>query len=55
MKRIIPAAIVLVSLVSFTAYAQKKSCEDLKNEIAAKLDGKGVKNYELKIVTPEDV
>ncbi len=42
------AAILMVPAVAI--FAQKKSCEDLKTEIAAKLDAKGVKNYELKIV-----
>src|SRR5215475_5451186 len=46
--------LVLVSTVR-TACLQKKSCEDLKSEISAKLDAKGVKNYELKIVAAEDV
>jgi hypothetical protein len=36
-------------------FAQKKSCDDLKMEIAAKLDAKGVKDYELKIVAADDV
>lgn len=32
-----------------------KPCEDLKSEIAAKLDAKGVKNYQLDIVAAGDV
>jgi hypothetical protein len=35
--------------------APPKDCEELKAEIAAKLDAKGVKNYELVIVAREDV
>jgi hypothetical protein len=31
-----------------------KSCDDLKSEIAAKLDAKGVKGYTLTVGTPED-
>jgi hypothetical protein len=31
-----------------------KSCDDLKSEIAAKLDAKGVKGYTLTLATPED-
>ena len=31
----------------------RKSCEDLKAEIAAKLDAKGVQNYTLEIVSNE--
>lgn len=30
-----------------------KACEELKTEIAAKLDGKGVKGYELTIVASD--
>ena len=55
MKRIVSVGVLAVSLFSFPAFAQKKDCEELKSEIAAKLDAKGVKNYELKIVTPEEV
>ena len=55
MKRIISAGVIGLSLLSFPAFAQKKSCEELKSEIAAKLDAKGVKNYELNIVTAEEV
>jgi len=50
MKRLISVAALVLSLLPISALAQAKSCEDLKNEIAAKLDAKGVKNYELKIV-----
>jgi hypothetical protein len=32
-----------------------KPCEELKSEIAAKLDAKGVKNYQLEIVAAGDV
>jgi len=31
-----------------------KPCEELKSEIAAKLDAKGVKGYQLEIVTTAD-
>ena len=55
MKRTISITAVVLSLLSFNAFAQKKSCEELKSEIAAKLDAKGVKNYELKIVSPDEV
>lgn len=33
----------------------RKPCEELKSEIAAKLDAKGVQNYTLTIVKPEEV
>jgi hypothetical protein len=35
--------------------AQRKDCEELKKEIAAKLDAKGVKNYTLTITATADV
>jgi len=37
-------------LISPAALAQGKPCEELKSEIAAKLDGKGVTGYVLEIV-----
>jgi Protein of unknown function (DUF1161) len=39
----------LLSLAG-TALAEGKACEELKAEIAAKLDAKGVSNYSLEIV-----
>ncbi len=42
-------ALGLLSLAS-TAFAQGKPCEDLKAEIAAKIDAKGAANYSLDIV-----
>jgi hypothetical protein len=36
------------------AASARKSCDDLKSEIGAKLDAKGVKGYTLSIVTPEE-
>ena len=50
MKSLFAAA--LLSLAAAPAFAQKP-CEELKTEIAAKLDAKGVKNYLLEIV-PSD-
>lgn len=44
-----------LSLLTASAFAAPKPCEDLKSEIAAKLDAKGVKNYELTIVANADV
>ena len=47
-------AIAAVMLIPACSYAQgPKACEDLKSEIAAKLDAKGVKSYSLDIV-PKD-
>lgn len=52
MKKLLAVAAVLV--VPACSYAQTptgtKACEDLKTEIAAKLDAKGVKGYTLEIV-----
>jgi hypothetical protein len=42
-------AVGLLSLAG-TAFAEGKSCEELKAEIAAKLDAKGISNYSLEIV-----
>jgi hypothetical protein len=48
MKKFI-LAVGLLSLAG-TAFADGKSCEELKAEIAAKLDAKGVSGYSLEIV-----
>lgn len=48
MKKFI-LAVGLLSLAS-TAFAQVKSCEELKAKIAAQLDAKGVAGYSLEIV-----
>ena len=53
MKNLTVAAIAL-SLVAVPAWAQK-SCDELKTEIAAKLEAKGVKNAKLEIVANEAV
>jgi hypothetical protein len=44
--------ILTVGLLIFagTALAEGKSCEDLKAEIAAKLDARRISNYSLEIV-----
>ena len=44
--------ILAAALLSFagTALAAGKPCEELKAEIAAKLDAKGIANYALEIV-----
>lgn len=48
MKKFILAA-GLLSLAG-TAFAQGKPCEELKAEITAKLDARGISNYTLEIV-----
>ena len=47
-------AIGAMLVVPAWSYAQgAKACEELKTEIAAKLDAKGVKNYTLDIVAKD--
>lgn len=48
MKKIL-VAVALLSLAG-TAFAAGKPCEELKSEIAAKLDAKGVQHYTLEVV-----
>jgi hypothetical protein len=52
MKNIV--ALLMLVLVSVPAFAGK-DCEELKTEIAAKLDAKGVTNYTLEIVANDAV
>jgi hypothetical protein len=47
------ATIGVLLFVSASAHAQIKPCEDLKTEIAGKLDAKGVKSYTLEIVAKD--
>ena len=44
------ASMLATTVISPAALAQGKPCEELKSEIAAKLDGKGVTGYTLDIV-----
>lgn len=53
MKTTATAAIAL-SLIALPAWAQK-SCEELKSEIATKMEAKGVKNARLEVVANADV
>jgi len=47
-------AMAAVLIVPACGYAQgAKACEELKTEIAAKLDAKGVKGYTLEIVAKD--
>jgi len=48
MVRLIAIALLLASA---PAFAQKKSCDELKGEIDARLKAKGVSGYTLDIVT----
>jgi hypothetical protein len=45
------SALLLASTMAMAA----KSCDELKTEIAAKLDAKGVKNYTLDVVATDQV
>jgi hypothetical protein len=54
MKLITAVLGTLLLTVSATALAAK-SCDELKSEIAAKLDAKGVKDYSLDVVATADV
>ena len=47
--------LLLLPLSQGVSLAQRKACEELKMEIAAKLDAKGVKNYTLTIVDAKEV
>jgi len=47
-------SMIAIALTATPAFAAK-SCDELKTEIAAKLDAKGVKGYELQVVTNDTV
>ena len=53
MKRL--SLIVALALAVPAAWAQLKPCDELKAEIAAKIDANGVKNYTLEIVASDQV
>lgn len=46
---------LLATALAAPAFAAVKPCEELKTEIAAKLDEKGVKNYTLTVVETDKV
>lgn len=48
-------ALLLMIFATPLVFAQKKDCEELKSEIAAKLDAKNVKGYALEIVAADSV
>jgi hypothetical protein len=52
MKKLVMIAVLL--LMASPVFA-KKSCEELKSEVDAKIQAKGVKSYYLEIVPNEDV
>jgi hypothetical protein len=53
MKRL--SLFIALALVLPGAWAQLKPCDELKAEIAAKIDANGVKNYTLEIVPNDQV
>lgn len=55
MKRALLALMLVLPVSRGVSFAQRKDCEELKKEIAAKLDAKGVKNYTLTIVEAAEV
>jgi len=55
MKRALLSLLLVLSVSQGISFAQRKDCEELKKEIVAKLDAKGVKNYTLTIVAAGDV
>jgi hypothetical protein len=55
MKRIIIFLVSVIVLCSASAFAEIKSCEELKAEIDAKLIAKGVKGYTLEILPADQV
>jgi pentose-5-phosphate-3-epimerase len=54
MTRLLSVCVLSLMAVA-PAFAQKKGCEELAAEIAAKLDAKGVKGYKLDIVATGEV
>jgi hypothetical protein len=46
---------LIATVLATPALAAVKPCEELKTEIAAKLDEKGVKNYTLTVVETDKV
>lgn len=53
MKRL--SLFVVLALALPSVWAQIKPCDELKSEIAAKIEANGVKNYTLEIVANDQV
>ena len=49
------AAVLVLTLTVIPAFPAPKPCEELKSEIVAKLDAKGVKGYNVEIIAAGDV
>ena len=55
MKRVIISLAALMVLAASVSFAEIKPCEELKSEIDAKLQEKGVKDYTLEIIPADQV
>ena len=55
MKRIILSLVLVMAFGCTSAFAEIKSCEELKAEIEAKLKAKGVEGYTLEIIPTDQV
>ncbi len=54
MRRIAVVAVLLSLVAASPALAEKKDCEELKGEIAKKIEANGVKDYSLEVVPAKD-
>ncbi|HYA12929.1 MAG TPA: DUF1161 domain-containing protein [Syntrophales bacterium] len=55
MKRFAFVLVVIALFICAPAFAQIKPCNELKDEIEAKLEAKGAVNYTLEIVPADEV
>ena len=55
MRRSAAWMMLLLTVGTPSAFAQRKDCEELKAEIGKKIDANGVKNYTLSVVPAADV
>ena len=55
MKRMVLSMVLVAVFCSASAFAEIKSCEELKAEIEAKLKAKGVEGYTLEIIPTDQV
>ncbi len=55
MKRVILSFLLVMAFLCTSAFAEIKSCEELKSEIEAKLKAKSVEGYTLEILPNDQV
>jgi len=55
MRRALLGLLIVLPLTQGLSFAQRKDCEELKKEIAAKMDANGVKNYTLAVTDIKEV